>query len=88
MSPDELRKRLLGALSQCADPEEACRLLADAHATLATATVDTAAREYFWGRLYEEVLSLAKAMPATPDTSGKWRALTVAQSEINRYRHE
>ena len=88
MTPDELRMELLEALSRCTDPEQASRLVADARDMLAAAALAPAARARFWDRLYGEILSLAHRTPPTSGTDQKWLVLTVAQSEIDRYRHE
>jgi len=87
MTPEELRMELLEALSRCTDPDQASRLLADAREMLAALTLAPAARTRFWGRLHAEILSLAQGIPTT-STRDQWLVLTVAQSEIDRYRHE
>jgi hypothetical protein len=79
---------LLESISRCTDPDQASRLLADAREMLAAAALAPAARMRFWDRLYGEILSLAHGMPTTSARDQKWLVLTVAQSEIDRYRHE
>jgi hypothetical protein len=88
VTPDELRMELLESINRCTDPDQASRLLADACEMLAAAAPAHAARRRFWDRLYGEILSLAHGTPMTSAMDEKWLVLTVAQSEIDHYRHE
>jgi hypothetical protein len=58
MTPNVLLVQLVNGLGACKEPDEACRMLADAHEWLGSPSMTAATRQLFWEALYLDLVSL------------------------------